>query len=115
MADSVQTLIAINAVLVDRSDEFENWIRTVVVPAMRDQRPDLDGQWQVLRGTESDDGTVTYAFVCEGGVPDDWDLRPLLENALGSEGADRELEQFAGMLRGEQQAWFFTPMTLDGA
>ena len=115
MTDSAQTMIALNAVPVDRSDEFENWLRTVVVPAMRDQRPDLAGRWRLLRATESDDGTVTYAFVCEGGVPDDWDLQPLLENALGAEGADRALEDFAGMLRGEQQAWFFTRMPLDGA
>jgi hypothetical protein len=48
---------------------------------MKDQRPDLDGQWRVLRATE----------------------------------ADRALEQFADMLRGDQEAWFFTPVALDRA
>jgi hypothetical protein len=109
----VQTLIAINAVVVDRVDDFEEWLRTVVVPAIRDQRPDLDGRWHVLRATEADDDTVVFAFVCEGGAPEDWDLRPYLEQALGSAEADRALERFDGMLRGGQQAWFFEPLPLD--
>jgi hypothetical protein len=110
----VHTLIAINAVLAERVDEFEEWLRSVVVPAVRSQRPDLDGRWQMLRATERDDGTVVFAFVCEGGVPEDWDLRPYLEEALGAAEADRALERFDGMLRGEQQAWFFEPFAIDG-
>jgi hypothetical protein len=110
----VRTLIAINSVLIERADEFQDWLRTVVAPAMTAQRPDLDGRWRVLRATEPGDGTVVFAFVCEGGVDEDWDLRPYLENALGPEGADRALEHFADMLRGEQEAWSFTPVALDG-
>lgn len=110
----MQTLIAINPVLADRADEFEEWLRSVVAPAMRIQRPDLDGRWRVLRATEADDGTVVFAFVCEGGTPDDWDLRPYLETALGPAEADRALEHFAGMLQQqEQESWFFTPVALD--
>lgn len=114
MAGAVQTLIAINPVVADRADEFEDWLRTVVAPAMREQRPDLDGRWRVLRATEPADDTVVFAFVCEGGTEEDWDLRPYLENALGSGGADRALEHFAGMLRDqEQQSWLFAPVELD--
>ena len=108
-----ETLIAINAVRADRVAEFEEFLRSVVVPAMWDQRPDLDGRWRVLRATEPDEGTVTFAFVCEGGAPDDWDLRPYLETALGAEEADRELGRFAGMLQGEQQTWFLDPVEFD--
>jgi hypothetical protein len=108
-----QTLIAINAVRADRVDDFEEFLRSVVVPAMWDLRPDLDGKWRVLRATEAEEGTVVFAFVCEGGAPDDWDLRPYLETALGSEEADRELERFAGMLQGEQRAWFLSPVEFD--
>jgi hypothetical protein len=109
----VQTLIALNAVLVDRAEEFEDWLRTVVAPAVREQRPDLDGRWRVLRATEPGDGTVVLAFVCEGGVEEDWELRPYLENPLGPDGAERALEHFAAMLRDqEQQSWFFTPVRL---
>ncbi len=113
MPGSAPTLIAINAVLADRVGEFEEWLRSVVVPAIRTQRPDLDGRWRVLRATDDDDGTVVFAFVCEGGSPEDWDLRPYLEKALGATDADRALERFASMLRGGQQAWFFEPSGFD--
>ena len=112
MPETPPTLIAINAVLADRVGEFEEWLRSVVVPAIRTQRPDLDGRWRVLRATEADDDAVVFAFVCEGGVPEDWDLRPYLEKAHGPEEADRALERFASMLRGGQQAWFFEPSEL---
>src|SRR3954463_11515469 len=104
MPETPPTLIAINAVLADRVGDFEEWLRSVVVPAIRNQRPDLDGRWRVLRATEADDDAVGFAFVCEGGTPEDWDLRPYLEKALGSAEADRALERFDGMLRGGQQA-----------
>jgi hypothetical protein len=113
MPESEQTLVAINAVLADRVDDFEDWIRSVVTPAIRSQRPDLDGRWRVLRATDADDGIVVFAFVCEGGAPEDWDLRPYLEKALGPTEADRSLERFDAMLRGEQQAWFLEPLGLD--
>ena len=113
MPRPAQTLIASNAVRADRVAEFEEFLRSVVVPAMWDQRPDLDGRWRVLRAAEADEGTVTFAFVCEGGAPDDWDLRPYLETALGAAEADRELERFAGMLQGGQQTWFLGPLEFD--
>ncbi len=112
----MQTLIAINPVLADRADEFEAWLGSVVAPAIRELRPDLDGRWRVLRATEAEEGTVVFAFVCEGGTPEDWDLRPYVEHALGSAEADGALEFFAGMLgQREQQAWFFAPVALDRA
>ena len=107
-----QTLIAINAVLAERVDEFEEWLRSVVLPAIRSQRPDLDGRWRVLRATEADEDTVVFAFVCEGGDPEDWDLRPYLEKALGSAEADRALDRFDDMLQEGQRAWFFEPFGL---
>ena len=111
-----QTVIALNAVRAERIDDFEEWMRSVVVPAIRQQRPDLDGRWRVLRATDpDDDGAVVFAFVCEGGEPADWDLRPYLEHAIGAAEADRALEEFGGMLRGEQQAWFFRPAAVDRA
>jgi hypothetical protein len=106
-------MIAINAVPADRVDEFEDWLRAFIVPATRDQRPDLEGRWRVLRATDADDDDVVFAFVCEGGTPEDWDMRPYLEKALGSAEADRALERFEGMLRGEQRSWFFEPVGLD--
>lgn len=115
MADPEQTLIVLNHVPADRAQEFEDWVGSVVVPAMRDHQPHLEGRWRVLRATEADDGVVVFAFVCEGGAPDDWELQPVLEKALGPEGADRALEQFAGLLGREQYGWFFTPVRYDDA
>lgn len=115
MPSDEPTLIAINRVLADRADEFEAWLRTVVVPAMNDHRPNLHGRWRVLRATEADDGAVVFAFVCEGGTPEDWELDPVLEEALGSEGAGKALATFTECLQEEQTGWSFTPVPLDGA
>jgi hypothetical protein len=42
------TLIAINPVIAERADAFEDWLRTTVVPAVRKHRPELQGRWEVL-------------------------------------------------------------------
>jgi hypothetical protein len=109
-----QTLIAINRVRADRADDFEAFVRAVVVPATRGQRPDLDGRWRVLRATAAEDGVVVFAFVCEGGVPTDWELRPVLEASLGREGADSAMRRFGELLIQEQEGWFLTALPLDG-
>src|SRR3954471_17792547 len=113
MPNHEQALIAINRVLADRADEFEAWLRTVVVPVMNDHRPNLRGRWRVLRATEADDGPVVFAFVCEGGAPGDWLLNPVLEEALGQEGAKQALATFSGMLREHQRGWWFNPVNFD--
>jgi hypothetical protein len=115
VASSEPTLIAINRVLADRADEFEDWLRTVVAPAANERRPDLRGRWRVLRATEPDDDVVVFAFVFDGGQPEDWELEPLLVEALGQDGAADALATFAGMLKGEQQGWAFTQVRLDDA
>ena len=48
---------------------------------------------------------ITYAFLAEGGEPADWELEPLLERALGADGAAREMSHMAGMLQREQYGW----------
>jgi hypothetical protein len=114
MTGSDTTLIALNPVRADRADEFETFLRSVVVPATHAQRPDLDGQWRVLRADEPDDeGIVLFAFVCEGGVPGDWELRPILEKQLGTQGADRAMKEFVELLSEDQSGWFFSPVSLD--
>jgi hypothetical protein len=115
MDSSESTLIAINPVLADRVTEFEEWLRSVVVPAMDEHRPELKGRWRVLRATESDDEVVVFAFVCDGGTTQDWDLLPILEDALGPAGAERALATFRDMLQQDQQGWFFTPLHFDSA
>ena len=114
MARSEPTLIAINPVVADRADEFEEWLRSVFVPVSNERRPEQRGRWRVLRATEVDDGVVVFAFVCEGEDADHWDMEPMLVEALGQDGADHALARFAGMLKGgDQQGWTFTEVPFD--
>jgi hypothetical protein len=110
-----QTLIALNPVRADQADAFAEWLRTVVAPAVREHQPHLADRWRVLRGTESEDGAVLFAFLFDGGTDDDWDLRLLLEKARGSEGADRALADMDQMLAREQYGWWFSSVRLDRA
>ena len=99
------TLIAVNLVLADRADDFEEWLRTVVVPAVRTHRPESESRWQVLRSPVADDGVVPFVFLFTGDDPDDWELEPLLEQALGAEGAARALAAMGDMLTEDQSGW----------
>jgi hypothetical protein len=87
MRSADPTLIAVNPVLAERADDFEEWLRTVVVPAVRAHRPEMEGRWQVLRSGVVDDGVVPFVFLFAGGDPAEWDLQPLLEKAHGTDGA----------------------------
>jgi hypothetical protein len=109
------TLIALNHVRADRADAFEQWLQSVVVPATRDHQPHLADRWRVLRATDTEDGVVVFAFLFDGGTDEDWDLRALLEKALGSADADRALAEVEPMLTREQYGWWFSPLRLDGA
>jgi len=112
---SEQTLIAINPVRADRADAFTEWLRSVIAPAVRAHQPHLAERMRVLRGTGTEDGVVIFAFLFDGGTDDDWDLRRLLEQALGPEGADRALADMDEMLTRDQYGWWFSPVRLDGA
>ena len=105
MLTAEPTLIAVNPVLADRADDFEEWLRTVVVPAVRAHRPEMEGRWQVLRSAVADDGVVPFVFLFTGGSPADWDLQPLLEQAHGAGGAARALAAMGEMLEGAQFGW----------
>lgn len=107
------TIIAFTPVNAERADDFEDWIRTVVVPADRKYASPVEGRsWELLRATEDQDGTVTFAFIFRGGDIPDWDLGPLLEKALGAEGAQGALTNLSGMMTGEQTIWTFGSVPL---
>jgi hypothetical protein len=106
------TLIAINPVLAERADDFEEWLRTIVVPAVREYRPELEGRWEVLRATEGEGGTVIFTFILRDGDASDWYLEPLLDQALGGEGAQRAMASLSGMMKREQSGWIMTPVQL---
>ena len=102
--DSGISLIALNRVIAARADDFEGWLRTVVLPAVA-KKPELAQRWEVLRSTDAADGVVNFVFLFQGGPLEDWDLEPMLEEALGVDGASRAMSQFADMLADQQQAW----------
>jgi hypothetical protein len=106
-------MIAITPVDAERADDFEDWIRNVVVPAEREHVPEKEGRsWELLRATEQQDSTVIFAFIFRGGDASEWDLEPLLEKALGAEGAQRALANLSGMMKSEQTVWNFAPVRL---
>ncbi len=114
MANRQTTLLAINPVLEERADDFEQWLRSVVHPAVRTYQPELADRFTVLRATEAEDGAIVFTFLFEGGEPADWELQPLLERALGADGAGRAMAEMAAMLRSEQCGWPVAPLRLDG-
>ena len=110
MYDMESTLIAINPVRANRAGDFEHWLRTVVVPAVERHRPAWDGRWRVLRAEQVKDGVVTFAFLLDGGPELNWQLRPLLEEALGPSDAEDSLRGMRQMLAGDHFGWFFVPV-----
>jgi hypothetical protein len=112
MAALQPTLIAINPVIAERADDFEDWLRTIVVPAVREHRPGQQGRWEVLRATGQEDGTVIFAFIFHGGDASEWSLGSLLDQALGAESAQRALADLAGMMKREQYGWTLIPVHL---
>ncbi len=88
-----------------REEEFESFIRDVIVPAVRLARPDLADQWQALRPSndQGHDETRSYVFVFYGHAPiEDWDLDTLLPAALGQDEGTRRSKQFNEFVDGEQ-------------
>ena len=108
------SMIAINPVLADRADDFEDWLRTVLVPATRDHRPELLDRWEVLRAAKEEDGQVIFTFLFYGGEAAEWQMEPILTQALGAEGARRALENMLAMMKSLQYGWEVTPVALAG-
>ena len=102
------SMIAIDPVLADRAGDFEDWLRTVLVPATRDHRPELLDRWEVLRAAKEEDGQVIFTFLFYGGEGAEWQMEPILAQALGAEGARRALEDMLAMMKGLQQGWEVT-------
>jgi len=106
------SMIAINPVIADRAGDFEDWLRTVLVPATRDHHPELLDRWEVLRATKEEDGQVIFTFLFYGGKAAEWQMEPILARALGAEGARRALENMLAMMKSLQYGWQLTPVDL---
>lgn len=124
-----QLHVVLHPVLADRADDFERFLQDVVAPAVRAQRPDLDGRWRAMRSTQASDGVVTYAFILEGGsLEDDWELDLLVPAHYGQDEAERLFREWgetfaplgpwaeAAVSSGRetnQLVWTLRPVTLD--
>ena len=85
-----QLHLALNPVRSDRAEDFERFLAEVVAPAVRAQRPDLDGRWRVMRTSGPSADVVTYFFMFEGGsLEEDWELGVLLPAHYGEDEANR--------------------------
>jgi hypothetical protein len=121
--------LGLNPVRADRADDFERFLAQAVLPAVRAQRPDLDGRWRVMRSSGSSDDVLTYVFMLEGGsLAEDWELGILLADHYGEEEADRLIKDWvetfaplhawaeAAVNSGQednQVVWTLEPVTLD--
>lgn len=95
-----------------RDDDFEKFMRDVVVPAEVRTRPHQVGKWHLMRPATDHPEGVTRAWLMTFYGPstlDDWDLQPLFEEAYGAEAALEHLQYFEDMVDGEQ-----TVYALDG-
>ena len=89
------THLLLNPVRTERAQDFERFLVETVVPAVRAQRPELDGRWRVLRAAEPDtDEVVTYVFVFDGGTLDDWELDAILPAHYGADEAQRLADEW---------------------
>jgi hypothetical protein len=100
-----QLHLGLNPVRSDRTEDFERFLAEVVVPAVRAQRPDLDGRWRVWRTSRPSEDVVTYVFMLEGGtLAEDWELNVLLPAHFGKEEADRLIGDWVETF-GPLEAW----------
>lgn len=101
--------IAINPIKRDRKQEFELFINDVVVPLVKQARPQLADMWQVLRPADTGDGPVVYAFVFYGDTPlAEWDLNPLFSDVYGDEEGARYSERLDDFFASQQQVYAFS-------
>jgi hypothetical protein len=89
------THIYVTPVAADRADDFDRFLREVVIPAVDARRPELSGRWRALRPSAPDDGALTYVFLFDGGdLESDWDLGPVFEEHFGKQQAERYFQQW---------------------
>ena len=105
-------MMAITRVHGDRADEFEDWVRTVLVPATADGP--IARRWRLTRLESSPEGPVGYAFEFEGSDPSEYDLGAVLTAALGEERAQAEGARVDSFVAGEQELIVFARTVAEG-
>lgn len=102
--DSPRYVVA-TFVKAGRDDDFERFMREVVVPAEARVRPHQLGMWHLLRPADDQPEGASRAWLMtfHGPSPlDDWDLQALFEEAYGADAAGEHLAHFVEMVDGEQ-------------
>jgi len=88
--------VVLHPVREERVADFERFLSQVVAPAVKAQRPELEDRWQVLRSTQSLDGTFTYVLLLRGGsLSEDWELDLVMPAHYGQEEAERLFGEWA--------------------
>jgi hypothetical protein len=105
--DSPRFVVA-TYVKAGRDDDFEGFMRNVVMPAQVRARPHQVGRWQLMRPATDQPEGVTRAWLMTFYGPstlDDWNLEPLFEEAYGADAARAHIRQFEDMVDGEQTVY----------
>lgn len=105
-------IVALTMVKADRAQEFEDWVRSVVVPAVSKQ-PSFAGRWRLVRAGSGHD-PVPYAFQFDGSDIDEFDSAPALVAELGEQQAQAEIARFETMLAEEQTLLVFSKPIVEG-
>ncbi|MBA2559609.1 MAG: hypothetical protein H0V07_06905 [Propionibacteriales bacterium] len=105
--------VYVNPVQSDRADEWETFVRSVIVPVVSRQRPQLIDQVRVLRSEDAEDSTTTFVFLFRGGDIADYDLGPLFAAEYGDEEGERLLDSWQAMFAREQYGWTLHQIPLD--
>jgi hypothetical protein len=111
-ATGKETHIFINPITTGRADEWESFVRSVVMPVVASRRPEILDRVRLLRAGGQDDGSTPFAFVFEGGDMDDYDLEPLFTAEYGEEEAQRRLQEWEEMFARDQYGWAFRDVSL---
>jgi hypothetical protein len=100
----VPRFIAINHIKAGHEAAFETFVRDVIVPTVRQARPELADQWQTLRPSDDQQASGRpYIVLFYGDRPlDDWDLTPLLKEVHGEDQGAQLDEQFEAFYESEQ-------------
>jgi hypothetical protein len=94
-----------------RDDDFEGFMRDVVVTAEVRARPHQVGMWHLMRPAPEQPAGVTRAWIMTFYGPstlDEWSLQPLFEEAYGADASREHLRHFEDMLDGEQIVYAVT-------
>lgn len=106
------THVYINPIKTDRSDEWESFTRSVIMPVVASQRPELLNRVRLLRADDQEDGATMFAFLFEGGDIDDFDLEPLFAAEYGEHQGAERLQEWQEMFARDQYGWTFREVSL---